>query len=251
MRRVVLSAVFFCATISPAHGQSDPSKPEFEAAEVKLNKANALERYERILPGGEVVARNIPVTEMITLAWDVPDEAIGGAPRWVQSDRFDVTAKAPGDTPDGTVRLMMRSLVEREFKIQVHMESRPRDVWVMTVGRNGVKMHQSSTLGKPDCKRSVTPESAAEAHCTNATSGDLTKMLQRLAPAYVDREVVDETGLTGAWDVNLNWVGKQVVDDGGPTMFEALDKQAGLRLDLKKRSMPFLVIDHIEKLGDN
>lgn len=189
---------------------------------------------------------------MIKLAWDVRDDAISGAPRWVTSERFDVTAKTAAGTPEHDIRLMMQKLLERDFKIQVHIEQRPMEVWVMTVAKDGVKMERSTTPGRPDCKRSLSSEGVAQIDCNNMTATGLAKALPDLTPGYIDRAVVDRTGLTGAWDVKLSGVPKQVADeDGGPTIFDSLDKQAGLKLSLRTAPMPVVVIDHIEKLAEN
>lgn len=241
--------LFFLA--SSLIAQTPTTKPEFEAADVKLNKSGDTRMREQILPGGEVVARNIPVTEMIKLAWDVRDEAISGAPRWASTDRFDVTAKTVPGTPDHDLRLMMQNLLEREFKIQAHIEQRPMDVWAMTVAKGGIKMEKSTAAGKPDCSGGPAAPGSAHADCTNMTMDAVVRNLQRMAPAYIDRAIVDQTGLTGAWNLKLDWVGKQTADDtGGTTIFEALEKQAGLKLEMKKIPMPTVVIDRLEKLAE-
>jgi uncharacterized protein (TIGR03435 family) len=95
-------------------------KPEFEAAEVKLNKSGDLRMNASFLPGGEFFSRNAPVFQLIKLAWDVRDEATSGAPHWATSDRFDVAAKTAAGTPPATLRLMLQTLLEREFRLQAH-----------------------------------------------------------------------------------------------------------------------------------
>ena len=135
-----------------------------------------------------------------------------GGPKWIESDRFDLVAKAPAGTPEPVIFLMLQSLLERDFKLATHPEQRPMDVYVLSVGRNGPKLQAAAGSGKPICKRSVTPEMEAVASCTNETMAELVKDLPNLAPAYVDKEVIDQTGLPGAYDFKLAWVGRPMID---------------------------------------
>jgi uncharacterized protein (TIGR03435 family) len=91
-----------------------------------------------------------------------------------------------------------------------------------------------------------------EATCTNEPTAELVKDLPKLdfKLAYLDRPVVDETNLPGAYDFKLAWVGQPMIDQGGLTMFDAVDKMLGLKLEAQKRPLTVMVIDHIEKLGD-
>jgi uncharacterized protein (TIGR03435 family) len=80
---------------------------------------------------------------------------------------------------------------------------------------------------------------------------ELAKTLQRMAPGYLDKPVVDQTGLAGAYDFSLKWVASGRVDEeGGSTVFGAVEK-IGLRLESKKIPLPVVVIDHVEKPAQN
>jgi uncharacterized protein (TIGR03435 family) len=117
----------------------------------------------------------------------------------------------------------------------------------MTVAKAGLKMTPGTAPEASTCSRREGPENVAHADCTMAMP-DLAKNLRRMAPAYFDRDVIDQTGLAGSWNLQLSWVAKNLTDDaGGATIFEALEKQAGLKLDLRKVPMPMVVIDGIEK----
>src|SRR3954470_19026522 len=115
--------------ILAALAQAPPPKPEFEVSEVKPNKSGELRMNASFLPGGEFFSRNAPVIQLIRLAWDVREQAISGAPHWATSDRFDVSAKAAAGTNPPTLRLMLQTLLERDFRLQSHIEQRPTDVW--------------------------------------------------------------------------------------------------------------------------
>jgi len=256
---VLLSGGVFCQTTG---GQAPAAKPEFEVADIRQNKSNDTQSYERVLPGGEISARNIPMKEFLKFAYNVRDEQLAGGPAWLNSDRFDITGKATPGTPDETLRLMLQNLLEKEFKLAVHREQRPMDVYALVVGKNGPKLQKATGSGKPDCRRRVgggqdpaakdMPPGQAELVCTNMTMADLAEALPKYAPGYADHAVVDLTNIKGAYDLTLSWVARGFVDQGGLTMFDAVDKQLGLKMEPRKLPMPVIVIDHVGKLaGDN
>ncbi len=87
--------------------------------------------------------------------------------------------------------------------------------------------------------------------CTNMKMSDLADLFLDLAPGHIDRPLVDQTGLTGAYDFRLDWVGRNNVDIiGGLTMFGAVEK-LGLKLEEKKLVLPVVAIDRVENLSEN
>ena len=89
----------------------------------------------------------------------------------------------------------------------------------------------------------------AAADCTNITTSQLAQQLQSLSPAYFrDGPIVDRTGLTGTYDLHLEWMLQAQLDAGlsGPTMYEAIEK-LGLSLDKKRDSAEMLIVDHCEQ----
>jgi uncharacterized protein (TIGR03435 family) len=243
-----------------AFGQAAATKPEFEVADIRQNKTNE-NGYARILPGGQISVRNVPMKEFLKFAYNLRDEQISGGPPWFDSDRFDITGKATPGTPDDTLRLMLQNFLAKEFKLAVHQEQRPMDVYALIVGKGGPKLQKAAGSGKVDCRRRVgggndpaakdMPAGQAELVCTNMTMADLTQALPQFAPGYVDHAVVDLTDIKGAYDLKLSWVSRLLIDQGGLTMFDAVDKQLGLKLEARKIPMPVIVIDHAEKLADD
>jgi uncharacterized protein (TIGR03435 family) len=265
VKRIIAGVGLWLFLPGGGFGQAPTAKPEFEVADIRQNKSNDTAIYERVLPDGEISARNIPMKEFLKFAYfahDVRDEQIAGGPAWLNSDRFDTVGKATPGTPDETIRLMLQNLLEKEFKLAVHQEQRPMDVYALVVGKGGPKLQKAAGSGKVDCRRRVgggqdpaakdMPAGQAELVCTNMTMADLAEALPVYAPGYVDHAVVDLTNIKGAYDLKLSWVSRLLIDQGGLTMFDAVDKQLGLKMEPRKLPMPFLVIDHVEKLaGDN
>jgi uncharacterized protein (TIGR03435 family) len=224
------------------------TRPQFEVAEVRVNKSGERGDSKGLLPSGQIALRNVPLQDLVQFAYDVRDGYLVGAPGWMASDRFDIVAKAPAGSPDATVKLMLQSLLEREFKLSLHTEQRPRDVYVLSVGKGGAKLQSAAGSGRSDCQPSVTPQGETQASCTGITMAELAARLPRWAPSYVDKEVIDMTGLTGGYDFKLAWTQLAAIDQGGLTVFDAIDKTLGLKLEAAKRPVSVTVIDQVEKL---
>jgi uncharacterized protein (TIGR03435 family) len=156
---------------------------------------------------------------------------------------------------------MLRTLLEEEFKIVDHQEQKPTSVYALVVDKGGPKVQRSARPGDRFCKRIAGGTDDPDAKglspieagfiCTNMTMADFADLLPEMAPAYLDRLVVDSTGLKGAYDFKLVWVGAALIDQGGLTVFEAMEKQLGLKLEARRVPITVTVIDHIEKLDDN
>lgn len=235
-----------------AFGQS-AARPEFEAAVVKLNKVGQSEAFD-MLPSGLFSARFVLMNDMFKFAFKVRRETMAGAPSWFMTDRFDITGRAPANSSDETFRLMLQTLLIQEFKIAVHTEQRPMDAFGLVVGKGGPKLQSAAGNAEPECKKvgAQGPEfGGSHMVCANVKMSDLPEVFLDLAPAYIDRPVVDQTGLTGAYDFRLDWVGRNNIDTiGGLTMFGAIEK-LGLKLEQKKLVLPVVVIDRVEKLPEN
>jgi uncharacterized protein (TIGR03435 family) len=154
----------------------------------------------------------------------------------------------------------VRHFLEQEFKISDHEEPRRTDVYALVAAKGGPKLQRSAGTGERNCKRIVGGSDDPDAKglstieagflCANMKLSNLAEMLPEMAGAYIDRMVVNETGLEDRYDFKLYWVGMANIDQGGLTIFEAIEKQLGLKLEARKMPMPVTVIDHIEKLPD-
>jgi uncharacterized protein (TIGR03435 family) len=268
MMRTLL--LLFVLISSLTFGQAPANRPEFDVVDIKLNVSGSPDGVGEILPGGQFHAINIPVKEIIKFAYNVRNEAIVGAPSWVESDRYDIVGKAPAagseetfwrsDSAlqfmrlyytDQTFRLMVQSLLADRFKLAVHSGQRPTPVYALTVAKSGPKLQKAAESEKPDCIRAVDQQIQAVLTCKNMSIADLGRALQLFAPGYADHEVIDATGLQDSYDFTLKWVGRAVVDQGGMTIPEALDKLLGLKWEERRQLMPVIVIDHIEKPSAN
>jgi uncharacterized protein (TIGR03435 family) len=278
-----------------ALGQATTSKPEFDVAVIKQNRSgdspppqNPGDGQGTFLRGGQFTMRNQPLKTLLGFAFHPTNQRFrdrlivfapgAGAPGWVDTDHFDVVGKAPPNLPprqcffsnfcypDTALADMLRTLVEKEFKIVDHQEPRPTEVYALVSAKGGAKfdrsgLQKSAEPGERNCQRIVAGSDNPAAKglssnqggfvCVNMTMADLAAFLPDMAGAYVDRPVVNLTNLTDAYDFKLTWVGKALIEQGGLTVFEALEKQLGLKMEERKLPIPVTVIDHIEKLDEN
>jgi uncharacterized protein (TIGR03435 family) len=251
---------------------------QFEVADIRVNKAEgaavpvqvlngdgvpvAIQFYpngishlleEPFAPSGRVSLRYITMRMLITIAYKkevIRDEFLTGGPKWIDSDHFDLIAKAPPGTPMDTERLMIQAVLAERFHLQIHREQRPMTIYALVVAKGGPKLQNAAGTGEADCDRvGEQGPDAGGTHmaCTNTKMTDLAKALPDLAPGYVRSTVVDQTGLSGNYDFKLDWVARRNLDEtGGLTIFESIEK-LGLKLEERKLPMPVIVIDRVDR----
>jgi uncharacterized protein (TIGR03435 family) len=255
------SALFLFALASLTVGQT---RPEFEVASVRIvPPGNNSESYMPTLtipPGGTLRISNRRLDEIIMLAYNIGVKQLSG-PRWLTEPttdptavtRFEIVAKVPSDATRDQIPLMLQHLLEDRFKLQVHRESRVTQAYVLGLGKGGSKLVESgaNTGRTPGCARVVigAAEIGAAADCYNVTATQLAQQLQSLAPGYFrEGPIVDRTGLTGTYDLHLEWMLQAQLDAGlsGPTIFAAVEK-LGLTLEKKREPAEMIIIDHCEQ----
>ena len=197
---------------------------------------------------------------LITYAFEMPEPQVTGAPAWLSSDRFDISAlPGAGVERDPTAnlqptQLMLQDLLEERFALKYHRETQERPVLALLVGKNGPKLEPNS--GKPfeiiRGRRQIICQKVTMARFAGALSGPLRS-------DELGRPVVDRTGLEGEFDFVLDWAPEFVSqgrarksshDLGGASVFTAL-QQLGLRLQPEKGPVDVLVIDHVERPSEN
>ena len=262
--------------IGIGHAQPPAPTQQFEVATVKPNNSGADAGFNRIMPGGRLSAENAPLRTLIASAYNIRFSQLSGGPSWLDSAHYDIEARGqlkPGVKVADQMNRMLQSLLADRFKLKIHRETKEMPIYALTVARNGPKLEASQ--GGP-C---LDPVGGHEPSFDDLASGRIMpcgrvyntpgKMLgSRVSMAKfasslsttVSRPVVDETGLTGIYDIALKWLpddsstppGPDVptpatLADQGPSIFTALQEQLGLRLEAQKGPVEVLVIDHVEK----
>jgi len=240
-----------------------PPPAEFEVADIKPSAPGAQQRGG-FQPGGRLDLQNFSLKNLITLAWSLGDDMVAG-PKWMETERFDIVAKASGEGGAGnvdgdTLRLMLRALLIDRFKITMHTENQPRPVYALMTDKREPRLKKADPSNRTGCSRVGAPNVGSAPMqtmtCLNVTLAQLAERLQGLAPAYLDHPVVDLTGLNGAWDITASWTPRaafelatkpEAAPDGSITVFEAFDKQLSLKLEASMQPMPVVVIDKAEQ----
>jgi uncharacterized protein (TIGR03435 family) len=167
---------------------------------------------------------------------------------------FDVVARVPVEAAKEQIPRMLQTLLAQRFKLALHRDQKVMQIYALEVAKNGPKMHESADddKGESGCGRSFAETQGATlaAVCRKMSSSNVAQQLQALAPGYfTDGPILDKSGLKGVYDFKLEWITRVEANNGsdGPTIFDAVQKQLGLKLDARKESVEFLVIDHCEK----
>jgi uncharacterized protein (TIGR03435 family) len=255
LRIATIVLAILCAL--PAFSQEQIRPSAFEVADVKVNKSGEARMAVDFLPGGKLSMRNVPMKVMVMMAYHVRPEAVTGGPGWIESDRFDVVAKASQATTPAELRRMLQTLLAERFNLALHMDQKIMPAYAMVLGRNGSKMQPADAALLTDQRCSPGEGAVGQKHvtCRHITMAVLADTLQEIAARDIDIPVVDQTGLPGAFNFKLDWTpaaraGETPTADepAGPTLFEAVEAQLGLRLENRKLPLPVMVIDRVERV---
>jgi len=258
-------AILLFLSSMPAVTQAQVAPSAFEVADVKVNKSGDLRMAIDIQPGGRVTMRNVPMKVLIVFAYHLRPERLSGGPKWLESERFDVVAKAPETASPDDVRRMAQTLLAERFKLVVHTEQKVMPAYALVLGKFGAKLQPSETalLSGQRCITGQGQSGQRHVECRHITLALLADYLQELAPRDFAVPIVDQTGLTGAYDFKLDWTptasptAVPPTDDApvtappaeaGPTIFDAVQLQLGLKLERKRLPLPIIVVDHVDRV---
>jgi uncharacterized protein (TIGR03435 family) len=249
--------------------QSPPPRPafdSFEVATIKPADPDTRGRWIRMQSTNRLFAKNFTLKELIGFAYSLTPRAISGGSAWIESDRYDILAATPGEvrpTQDEQMQMMRRLLTDR-FSLSFHRDPKEFSIYALTVAKGGPKLKESSAPpdALPDLVNVVHPEEGGGAWIAlparNATLAQFAAMMNR---AVLDRPVVDQTGLSGKYDFDLEWTPDEtqfggqlpqgVPEHPKPDLFAAVQQQLGLRLEATKGSIEVLVIDRVGRPSEN
>lgn len=249
---------FLFLSASPAQSQ-----PEFDVATIRLSPPEIRESYLPTLdlqPGATLRIVGRRLDEIIMLAYEVGVKQLVG-PQWLLEPttdptlvtRFDIQAKIPDNAKKDEIHGMLQHLLEDRFKLKVHREPRTTQVYALEVAKGGHKLKTAvPTDFGSGCKRIVQAGEnyTASADCYGMTMQQFAQQLQSLGPAFFrDGPIVERTGLTGTYDMRLEWRLLAEIEAGmtGPSLPDAVEK-LGLTLNKKRETADMLIIDQCEKL---
>lgn len=243
----------------------DNKQPAFEVASVKVH-ANLADTNMSIndKPGGQLECSNVSLHMVMSFAYNLRDYQILNLPPWADDDRYDIAAKPSADdaaneparysdSADGILRQRTRALLADRFGLKTHDEQREMNVYSLVLAKGGSKLQPTQDKGPfPQ-----TSWNATRMICKQVTMARFAKTLG----GRMNRYVIDNTGLTGAYDFHMEFqpdepagkggTSENALGPSGPTFTQALEEQLGLRLVAAKGAVPYLIVDHVEKPSAN
>jgi bla regulator protein BlaR1 len=265
----------------------------FDVASVRPNVSGDLRATLQAMPGGRFVATNAPLRTLIREAYALQAFQMSGGPGWLDFDRFDIVAKSEKNPTPVQARVMLRALLAERFQLTVHTETRDLPLYALTLaradGKLGPQLRRTGTdcsgapewlgtgpppLRPPSLRGSIGSSGGTgpEAPCRSAGPGSGGAMrfrgvtleaFAKFLAMPVRRPVIDRTGLTGDFDIELEMTAElgppppppgmpdRVDRTAAPSIFTAIQEQLGLKLDSQRGPVDVLVIDRVEPLVPN
>jgi uncharacterized protein (TIGR03435 family) len=268
-------------------------KQTFEVASIKSNKSTTPATYnfplgpgDAMRPvGGRFAVTNMPLRNIIAFAFKLSgnmDYLMPGLPTWVDTERFDIDARAAGNPTKDQFRLMVQSLLVDYFKLAIHNETRQLPVFALVLSKAGKTGPQltphtddatcGSPAGQPYPSTAAVPLPKMPCNAQplalqpsgpgRSRVGARRMTLQMFASTFsgydnFDRPIVDRTGLTDTFDMWLEWEPAGVAQarpegvEPGPTFQQALQDQLGLKVESQKALVDVIAVDHLERPTEN
>ena len=255
------------------------SRLKFEVASIKPDSPGGVSTGDlQILPGGRLSAQQVVLRFFIQSAYGLRPFQILGAPDWINSEGYNIEAKAEGNPSRDQMREMMQSLLEDRFQMRAHRETRELPVYALTVARGGLKLPEpkegSCIASDPDgpplppgpgpsapCGRAIVRISRAGARIQGGkiSMAELARILSNM----LGRTIIDRTGFAGMFDVQLEFAMDDAVDGlphppgrppdptSVPSVFVAVQEQLGLKLEATHGMVSAMVVDGAERPAAN
>ena len=271
-------AVFLVAyvTLTALLDLSAQAPPAFEVASIRPNTSSNAQGQGLAgpQPGGRFVAVGATLRGLVSGAYDGMQIVTG--PSWMDSSRFDINARASSEVAPDEMRRMLRSLLVDRFKLVAHTETRELPIYVLSTARSdrklGPTLRESDATCTKDARSFVPTGPGGPPACGDFRMGARSLIARGMfMPVFaqvmrgrVGRPVMDRTGLTGAYDLELEWssdLGLQQAPPGaagageltpdGLSLFTAVQEQLGLRLQADRGPVDVLIIDSAEQPTPN
>jgi uncharacterized protein (TIGR03435 family) len=255
-----------------------PPAPEFEVATIRLSRPD--EKTDVSIDKHLVKAQAVNLTFMIAFAYNISEELseerIVGAPKFVDSNKYDLFAKDESAEIPGAPQIdfeelqaMMRKFLADRFHLIAHMEDRPIEAYALVAV--SPKLKKADPANRTRCEEGPGPDGrdprisnpilSRLVTCQNVTMAQLAEQLPDFGNGYIDTPVLDSTNLEGAYDFTLSFSSAGLVrastaetnsavgsdPNGAISLFSAINKQLGLKLEKTKHPVPVLVVDHIDQ----
>lgn len=250
-----------------------PAEIKFAISSVRVNLSGAGSSISSYTPDG-FRANNVELVTLIRQAYQLPaaiDGQVSQLPGWAGTERFDIEAKVdPADVARyqqlGPERraLVLRQLLRERFGLICRQEKVAASVLALVLARNGAVLREA-TPGDTYQNGIKVPAGGSGAGSMMVQRGKVVGQaipISRLVPVLMNElgaVVVDKTGLTGRYDISLQWTPERNHGanlpaspmDASPSIYTALREQLGLTLRSEQGFMDRVVVEHLERPGSN
>jgi uncharacterized protein (TIGR03435 family) len=269
----LVTLISAASLVAPTMQAQSPGSAQFDVVSIKPNTSGpGSGGGMRTLPDGTFMMTNQPIRSIILSASPVPVREAAGLPDWVNTERYDITAKAPAGSTRQQQAEMMRNMIVERMKLIGHVEEQERNTFALVVARSDGRLGPQLTRSTLDCAPRAasdgppqTPPSRqdpqnrcgmAMSRGTILSGGVTMDTFVRSISGLAGGIVNNRTGLEGWYAVNLRFAPPGLaVDpsstDDAPQLVTALQEQLGLKLEPEKSRMPIFVVDHIERPTPN
>jgi len=249
----------------PPPKMMDPdATPEFEVATIKPSNPDQPGWGINVNASGMFTTRNTTLSDLVKFAYDIHPKQVVGAPKWFDSDKFDLTAKPdkPGIPSVKQMKVMLQKLLGDRFSLTFNKEKRELSAYAITVAKGGEKIQKAQNGNIPVPGFGGMPQGGFNVR--NATMAEFASVMQA---QFMDQPVVDQTGLG---DTRYTFILKFTPDpgmrpfgatqgappqsadaDAPPDLYGAMEQQLGLRMQKTKAPVDVMVINKIEKPSEN
>jgi uncharacterized protein (TIGR03435 family) len=268
MHSACVPIVMALAALAAGAQASPEAAPAFEVASIKPHVFGPSGRCGPVsISGPRVVVPCASLRSLIMRAYAVKFYQVAGGPSWLHETgdtAYDIVATAPGADPPSLdqVNLMLRALLATRFQVKAHRETRELPVYALVVAKDGPKMKESAV----DAKTSVSFRMGGMQGSIASPKESMAQFALALSNE-VNRPVLDQTGLTSAYELKLEWTRDQPqlipgvsapppsaapeAEFHSPSIFTALQEQLGLKLEARKSPIEVVVVDRAERPSEN
>jgi uncharacterized protein (TIGR03435 family) len=230
-------------------------EPEFEVATIKPSDPAKCCARNWSMIGRRFATYNMNLRYLIQWAWSLQAKQVVGGPPWMDKARFDINGEIDGDgiPNQHEWKIAVRKLLIERFQLQIHHEKQEMQAFALVIAKGGPKLTPNDVNVKAiqSMGLSGAPGQTMYGYGVNASISDFIGELQRIV---MNRPIVDETGLTGIYNIKITFTREEpdalgmteLPDTAAPNLLNALQEQLGLKLEGTKTAVDVIVIDHAE-----
>jgi len=226
--------------------------PVFDAVSIHQVDPGTATTGGMSLGAGNIGVQKLPTLTVIAVAHQLDSYRIVNEPEWTRTAHFDIVARANATPTRDETFAMMRAMLAERFKLMAHREMRALPGFALV--RGGTDLGPGLKPSRLNCEDDPTDPECRQGGLTDGNwraIGIPMANIAKLISGYVAAPIVDRSGPTGSFDVNLRWSVDASSSDDVPVLPTALQEQLGLRLQREEVPGAVLVIDHIDRPTEN